>query len=128
MISTLFMRFSLKTTHIDSHSELGDFPPISSYFNFRSSRQLPGHPPIVPGESHLGKTIRGVVPRGERIIAVHIDGVITISIPIILLRECPVIPYQKTPSAVLSEELSGDYVPFRNKSVLTWKKDGDWYD
>ena len=95
-------------------NRVGDFPP---YLHILISIPIANYqdiPRLSHGEGHGGNTFRGAVPEGERIIAVHTDGVIIISIPIIVLRECPVIPHQKTTSAVLSKVVSGDYVPYRN--------------
>jgi hypothetical protein len=73
-------RFSCQNTKRCKRS-CRSFSPISSYFNFRSSRLLPGRPPIVSGGGQVGNIIRDAGPEGECIIAVKHDGVIAISIP-----------------------------------------------
>ena len=98
------------------------FSPISSYLVSIPVANYQDIPRLSHGEGHGGNTFRGAVPEGERIIAVHTDGVIIISIPIIVLRECPVIPHQKTTSAVLSTVVIGDYVPYRDTLNPSLKK------
>ena len=51
---------------------------------------------------HVGNTIHSAVPEIKHTIAVHTDGVIAISVPVVILRDYSVIPYRKTTAAVLS--------------------------